>query len=129
MALAAQAAWPRECCGVALGPRREPDLITRFVSITNVSARPERAFELDPLEHLKLLRTADDDGLEQRAIVHSHPGGGPAPSRLDADHAALWPGVPWIIVPVEAGGAGRAVAGAAVAWSFVGDAPQRVAVK
>ncbi len=88
----ARAEYPREACGLVV----EADGRTRVVPAANVSPRPRHEFELDPAVVLRALRSK----ARLVAVYHSHPDGGPGPSRADRAGAALWPGVAWLVVPV-----------------------------
>lgn len=75
--------YPLEACGliVGLGTR-----VHRFVPCTNVAASA-RVYTLDPIEHLRAERAADDDGLEVIGVVHSHTHSEPYPSPTDVAQA------------------------------------------
>jgi proteasome lid subunit RPN8/RPN11 len=91
----------------------------RVVRCTNVQnqrlARGEseldasRAFWIDPVELLGLLRAADARGEEVRAIYHSHVDAEPYLSETDlrgaltADGEPLWPGAAQLVVAVYEG--------------------------
>jgi proteasome lid subunit RPN8/RPN11 len=78
------AAWPEEACGILLGTPGDPPCVRRAVLCQNVSAEPQRRFELDPLEHLAAGLDARTEGLEIVGTWHSHPDAPPVPSGADA---------------------------------------------
>lgn len=92
----ARRCWPRECCGVVLGPRQDPER-WRFVALENLQDRlhaldPERyprdarvAYAMDPLKLQRLVDAAEAGGEALLAVVHSHP---EHPSYFSATDAA-----------------------------------------
>lgn len=89
------AAAPRECCGLLLstGGSRRIDAIRRA---KNVAADPLTQFEIDPRELLGAHRTQRSGGHRIIGCYHSHPGGEPQPSAVDAAQAEAR-GEVWII--------------------------------
>jgi proteasome lid subunit RPN8/RPN11 len=109
LAQEARAAFPRECCGLIEGVTEGEE--ARAVALhptRNLADAPER-FEIDPAEHIRLLR--DMRGTKRRIIgcYHSHPNGAAEPSLRDRE-AAAEDGFLWLIQPVTGEGAGKAVA-------------------
>ena len=101
--VAAEAAWPRECCGLLVGVRAGGTVeITRAAPSPNRSPSPNVAFEIDPEVWLKLTRTLGDGPEAVVGLYHSHPGGPAEPSLRDI--AAAWgPDLIWIISAVARG--------------------------
>jgi [CysO sulfur-carrier protein]-S-L-cysteine hydrolase len=62
--------YPYEACGLVAGPPGS-DLVTRFYRCRN-AAESARVYTIDPLDHLRAERDADDHGWEIRGVVHSH---------------------------------------------------------
>lgn len=100
----AQAAYPKECCGLLIGREDGPDLVVTRVQ-PSVNQDPDggaRAFEVDPaliLSWHKRLR-----GTAERIIghYHSHPDEPARPSATDLERA--WePGMIWLILSVGRG--------------------------
>lgn len=62
--------------------------------ILNISKNPERNFEMDPLQQLKVIEAFTGDKLGDGIIgmYHSHPVGNPAPSDLDL---SCWTPLGW----------------------------------
>lgn len=85
---------PNECCGL-LEMDPDTDTVVAMFELENVAASPMR-FELGSRDLLELPR------IEERGrvpvIYHSHTQSAPEPSQTDITFAALWPGVPWLIV-------------------------------
>ncbi len=75
--------YPLEACGLLVG---RGNRVERFVACTNVAASA-RVYTIDPLEHLRAERRADDDGLEVIGVVHSHTHSEPYPSPTDVAQA------------------------------------------
>jgi desampylase len=66
----------------------------------NVSAQPERTFEIDPAALLAAQRNQRNGGPQLAGYFHSHPGGMAAPSATD--HARAAPdGKLWLIIAGE----------------------------
>lgn len=85
-----------EICGVLLGRQEGNDVIVEEVVFTKNRLNSPTAFEIDPLELLKVLDYADEKGLEPVGIFHSHLCK-PIPSERDSRGMKLWRNV-WLIV-------------------------------
>ncbi len=116
----AEAAYPREACGLLLGFQRVDGNIevTRVAESENKAApaRNDR-FEIDPELRLRLMREARDTapvGMSgaSRGIIghyHSHPDGTARPSATDL--AMVWePDLVWLITAVVGGQAVQSTA-------------------
>jgi proteasome lid subunit RPN8/RPN11 len=87
-------AFPAECCGLIEGTRDFDMLRAAAVHPTrNVAQAPDR-FEIDPAEHIRLLRAAREKGRTIIGCYHSHPNGKTEPSQADRANASgedfLW---------------------------------------
>ena len=101
---AADAARPREACGLLAGvPAADHVRVERVDVATNLACSPDR-FVLDPGELVAADDAARADGLELVGAWHSHADAPPRPSRADREGA--WPG--WITLIVGAAGSSRA---------------------
>jgi proteasome lid subunit RPN8/RPN11 len=119
----AEADYPAECCGILLG-HAEGDVkhVVELAALANLRHDPARAQELlplddpgreternrfliDPKEQLRVEKDARARGLTVLGYYHSHPDHPARPSAYDRDHA--WPWYSYVIVAVEAGGAGE----------------------
>jgi len=85
-----------EICGFLLGRQEDNDVIVEEVVFTKNRLNSPTAFEIDPLEILKVLGYADKKGLEPVGIFHSHLCK-PIPSERDIRGMRLWRNV-WLIV-------------------------------
>ena len=74
---------PDEACGLLVGT---PGHVMRFVPCRNVAASA-RIYEIDPREHLRAERAAEDDGFEVIGVMHSHTHTEPYPSPTDVAQA------------------------------------------
>ena len=84
----ARAAFPRECCGLLEGTLQDNSAVTTAVHPTrNLAAEADR-FEIDPAEHIRLLRAARDNGRTIVGCYHSHPNGRPEPSARDRENGS-----------------------------------------
>ena len=101
----ARGAFPKECCGLIEGVRDGGTAhAIALHPAKNIAAASDR-FEIDPAEHIRLLKALRGT---KRAVVgcyHSHPNGQAEPSPRDLDHASE-EGFVWLIQPVTADGAG-----------------------
>ena len=79
------AAAPNEVCGLLLG---EAGRIEAIRPAANVASDPARRFELDPVVLIAAHRAARAGGARIVGHYHSHPGGLPVPSAMDATSAA-----------------------------------------
>jgi len=75
--------YPLEACGLLVGRGAR---VARFVPCTNVAASA-KVYTIDPLEHLRAERAAEDEGLEVVGVVHSHTHSEPYPSPTDVAQA------------------------------------------
>lgn len=101
----ADAAHPRECCGLLFGEAAERR-IDAFAAAKNVHPQPETRFEIDPQALIDAHRAARSGGPQLMGYFHSHPDGEPRPSATDAAMAA-GDGMIWAIVGGRVGGRGR----------------------
>ncbi len=89
----AKAAHPGECCGLIEGIYKEEASAIACHPIRNLAQTSGR-FELDPAQHIRLLKALRGTGREIIGCYHSHPNGRAEPSVTDLDGAAdddfLW---------------------------------------
>ncbi len=97
---AAEAAYPRECCGLLAGkPRPNGDLeVVRVHPSANLGKRPDR-FEIDPRLWVDLSRAHGKGPVKVVGLYHSHPYKPAQPSTADLE-AAWGEELVWIIVSV-----------------------------
>jgi proteasome lid subunit RPN8/RPN11 len=99
----ARAAYPRECCGLIEGVRAGDSIEALALHPTRNLASASDRFEIDPAEHIRLLRTLRGTEREIVGCYHSHPDGEPKPSPRDRDGAHDENFV-WLIVGLDAAG-------------------------
>ena len=76
-------AYPGECCGLIEGTRDGNTAAAAAIHSTrNVAKTPDR-FEIDPAEHIRLLRAAREKEHTIIGCYHSHPNGVSEPSAAD----------------------------------------------
>jgi [CysO sulfur-carrier protein]-S-L-cysteine hydrolase len=92
----ARAEAPNECCGLLVGTRR---CIDESVPTRNVVASPTR-YEVDPREHIALIRRLRGTDREIVGTYHSHPASPPVPSPTDVAQA-FYPDFAYLIVSLE----------------------------
>ena len=103
LAAEARAAYPNECCGLIEGVRTGDTIeAVAFHPTRNLAAASDR-FEIDPAEHIRLLRSLRGTGREIVGCYHSHPDGEPTPSPRDRDSAHDEDFV-WLIAGLDASG-------------------------
>jgi len=101
---AAEAAAPREACGLLFGSDGAIDAVQ---VVENVAENPERRFEIDPAALFAALRAERAGGPKLVGYFHSHPSGDAMPSATDAAMAE-GDGKLWVIVGGDAVTAWRA---------------------
>lgn len=84
----AQAAAPRECCGLIEGIRRGETAEVLALHATENPSEASDRFEIDPAAHIRLLRRLRGTGREIIGCYHSHPEGAARPSPTDLAGAA-----------------------------------------
>ena len=62
--------YPLEACGLMAGAPGSNEIV-RFFPCRNMD-QSARIYTIDPLDHLRAERSAEDDGLEVRGVMHSH---------------------------------------------------------
>jgi proteasome lid subunit RPN8/RPN11 len=62
--------YPLEACGLMAGAPDSNEIV-RFFPCRNVD-QSARIYTIDPRDHLRAERTAEDEGLEIRGVMHSH---------------------------------------------------------
>lgn len=100
MAAHAYGAYPLEACGLLLGQPGD-DEIVEFVPTQNLAASA-RVYTVDPRDHLRIEREAEDRGLEVVGVMHSHTHSEPYPSPTDVAQAPD-PNWHYVIVSVKRG--------------------------
>jgi len=109
LAREAEAAYPREGCGVLLGETREGRrVVSRIEPAPNRWSDRADRYLVDPGTIRRLQDEEAEGGDRILGFYHSHPDAEPVPSETDRAHA--WPWYLYYIVPVREGsaGAGRA---------------------
>ena len=97
----ARAALPGECCGLIEGRRDDGGCVVAVAvhPARNIGGGSDR-FEIDPADHVRILRGARARGTEIVGCYHSHPNGRAEPSARDLAGAAEV-GFIWLIAAVE----------------------------
>jgi len=126
----AEAGYPEEICGMVIGQRGAPETY-RVRQVTNVANQEPQedpggvprdartAYKMDPLEQLRILREADEQGWDVTVFYHSHPDHEAYFSRMDRERALvlggepIWPGATYVVVSVMGG---RARGAASYRW-------------
>ena len=90
----AEAAHPRECCGILLG---EGSAISAIQPSANTHRDPETHFEIDPQALVGAHRVARQGGPQVLGYYHSHPNGLERPSATD-EAMTTRQGLVWAII-------------------------------
>lgn len=84
----AEAAYPKECCGVMLGSEQH---VREAVPLPNVYTGPqEDFFVMDPRDLSRVDEGARKNGVEVLGIFHSHPDCDAYFSKRDLEHSCPW---------------------------------------
>jgi proteasome lid subunit RPN8/RPN11 len=97
----ARVAFPRECCGLIAGERRDDAAVAVALHPTRNLAAERDRFEIDPAAQFRLLRALRDTGREIVGCYHSHPNGRAEPSSRDLEGAGEEDFV-WLIAALDA---------------------------
>ena len=93
--------YPNEICGIMLGPQGD-HTVTEVRRARNIIVERSRdRYEIDPLDHIRIQREADDAGLDIVGYYHSHPDHPARASVFDTERA--WSGYVYVIVSIEQG--------------------------
>ena len=90
--------YPLEACGLMAGAPGSNEIV-RFFPCRNVD-QSARVYTIDPRDHLRAERTAEDEGFEIRGVMHSHTHTEAFPSPTDVA-AAPDPGWHYLIVTLR----------------------------
>lgn len=88
--------FPLECCGILAGQGEE---ITRLYRIPNRD-KSKVSYLMDPKEQIRVFKEMRNNGLELKAIYHSHPNHPPYPSQTDVE-LAYYPEAVYIIISIN----------------------------
>lgn len=106
---AAEAAYPKECCGLLVGHEAGPGdfILTRVEASPNVTEEGDGSdrFLVNPKIQFDLMRDLGDGPDQIIGNYHSHPGHDAQPSEHDRQ-SAFYAGHVWVIVAVQDGAAG-----------------------
>ena len=93
--------YPDEICGILLGTLAD-HTVTEVRRARNIIVERSRdRYEIDPLDHIRIQREADEAGLDIVGYYHSHPDHPARASVFDTERA--WAGYVYVIVSVENG--------------------------
>jgi proteasome lid subunit RPN8/RPN11 len=93
--------YPHEICGIMIGPRGG-GTVTEVKRANNIIVERARdRYEIDPRDHIRIQREADDAGFDIIGYYHSHPDHPAQASRFDTERS--WTGYVYVIVSIEGG--------------------------
>ena len=93
--------YPHEICGIMIGLPGDRT-VTEVKRARNIVVdRARDRYEIDPRDHIRIQREADDQGMEIIGYYHSHPDHPAQASRFDTERA--WAGYVYLIVAVHEG--------------------------
>jgi proteasome lid subunit RPN8/RPN11 len=91
---------PDEACGLLVGTLEgDAATVVRFEPCANAAASA-RVYTIEPRDHLRIDRAAENDGLEIVGVMHSHTHTEPYPSPTDVAQAPD-PGWHYVIVSLR----------------------------
>ncbi|HSZ73553.1 MAG TPA: M67 family metallopeptidase [Rhizomicrobium sp.] len=96
----AKLAYPQECCGLIEGAREGGTARAMALHPTRNLSTNNDHFEIDPSEHIRLMREARGRGAEIIGCYHSHPNGHAGPSERDREGAGET-GFIWLIASLD----------------------------
>jgi [CysO sulfur-carrier protein]-S-L-cysteine hydrolase len=94
-----RAEWPNEACGLLAG---EGGKVQRVYLVEN-SLHSPRAYQMDPVEQVRVMLEIEAAGWELSGIFHSHPSGPAFPSATDVAQA-YYPDSVYLILAADAQG-------------------------
>jgi proteasome lid subunit RPN8/RPN11 len=93
--------YPNEICGIMLGPQGDHS-VTEVRRARNIIVERSRdRYEIDPRDHIRIQREADETGMDIVGYYHSHPDHPARASVFDTERA--WAGYVYVIVSIESG--------------------------
>lgn len=104
MVLAAQQAYPQECCGILLGKKEDSITVSDIRKANNLVTGAQNSchFEMDPMFLYQVEREIERSGLEIVGFYHSHPDCKAVPSEQDLHY--MIPGLVYAILSVTKDG-------------------------
>lgn len=91
-----RAVYPLEGCGLLAGVNGR---VTHLYTIDNI-LQSHTAFEMDPLQQVKVMLHIEAQGFDLLAMYHSHPRGPATPSPTDIAHA-YYPDTSQLIISLQ----------------------------
>ena len=94
--------FPFECCGLLIGKISNDEIrsVLKTQSVENINKKnPERRYNINPLDFIKIEAEADTHGLQIIGIYHSHPNHPARPSKFDLELA--WPNFSYIVISIQ----------------------------
>jgi proteasome lid subunit RPN8/RPN11 len=88
--------YPKEACGVILGQLKRGIAKTQEIVFTRNIAESSVRFEMDPVELIKIIERAEEEGKKLVGFFHSHPAVA-KPSSIDKPFMEINP-IVWVIV-------------------------------
>lgn len=96
----ARDAHPHECCGLLEGWREGDVVLTTAVHAARNLAEHRDRFEVDPADHIRVLKALRGTGRDIVGCYHSHPNGRAEPSSRDRE-ASFGEDFVWVIAALE----------------------------
>ena len=93
--------YPHEICGILVGPRGARTATESKRARNIIVERARDRYEIDPLDHIRIQREADEAGQDIVGYYHSHPDHPAQASVFDTERS--WAGYVYVIVAVHGG--------------------------
>jgi len=88
--------FPLECCGILAGKNEEVEKIYRVPN----KDQSRVSYLMDPKEQIRVFKEMRQEGLELKAIYHSHPNHPAYPSQTDVK-LAFYPEAVYVIISIN----------------------------
>jgi len=93
--------YPNEICGIMLGPQGDHSVTEVRRARNIIVERSGDRYEIDPRDHIRIQREADETDMDIVGYYHSHPDHPARASVFDTERA--WAGYVYVIVSIERG--------------------------
>ena len=94
----ARKCYPIEACGILVGKVNEREKIVTKVYHTRNVLVSSSAYQIDPMEQLRVFEEAELNSLDVLGFYHSHPFWDSFWSEVDEERSELWVGYSFLIV-------------------------------
>jgi len=97
--------YPIEACGILVGKANEREKIVAKVYHTKNILASSLAYQVDPIEQLRVFEDAEREGSNILGFYHSHPFWDSFWSKVDEERSKYWVGYSYLIISLTTGNA------------------------